>query len=67
MTDEQEIIDLKEMIPADAGHLAEYLASGHRVLAHQMVDAIIDNTRRLEDLQLKVEAQERIKARRALR
>lgn len=42
--------DLKAMIEADAGHLADALAKGNRVIAHQYVDAIIDNRRKLEDL-----------------
>jgi hypothetical protein len=51
MSPEQMITDLKVMIEADARHLATYLAQGDRVLAHQAVDAIIDNSRELEDWQ----------------
>jgi len=43
--------DLKVMIEADAQHLANALAAGHRVQAHELVDAIIDNSRDLEDRQ----------------
>jgi len=51
MTKAQKIEDLKAMIEADAQHLANALATGHRVQAHGFVDAIIDNTRLLEDIQ----------------
>ena len=50
-TVQMEIADLKVMIEADAKHLAEALSTGHRVEAHELVDAIIANTRTLEDLQ----------------
>lgn len=49
-TVQDEIRDYEEMIKADAGHLTEALASGHRVLAHGFVDSIIDNKRLREDL-----------------
>lgn len=49
MTKEQYIADLKVMIEADAGHLAEALLRGDRVIAHGFVDSIIDNRRELED------------------
>lgn len=49
-TKQDEIEDLKVMIEADTGHLATELLAGNRVIAHQIVDAIIDNKRRLEDL-----------------
>jgi hypothetical protein len=57
MTNAQYIEDLKVMIEADAKHLAQALATGHRVQAHGFVDSIIDNSRILEDLQ--IEAQKR--------
>lgn len=52
MTNEQMITELKAMIEADARNLAEALTTGHRVHAHRYVDAIIDNSRELEDRQL---------------
>jgi hypothetical protein len=48
---EHEAIDLKVMIGADAGHLARALERGERVNAKTYVDAIIDNRRRLEDIE----------------
>lgn len=42
--------DLRAMILSDTGHLNRYLAHGDRVLAHGMVDSIIDGVRALEDL-----------------
>lgn len=42
--------DLRTMILSDTGHLNRYVAHGDRVLAHGMVDSIIDNVRALEDL-----------------
>jgi hypothetical protein len=48
---EHEAIDLKVMIEADAGHLARALERGERVNAKTFVDAIIDNRRRLEDIE----------------
>lgn len=50
-TGQMEIADLKVIIEADAKHLAEALSTGHQVEAHELVDAIIANTRTLEDLQ----------------
>lgn len=50
MTPEQLIEDLKVMIEADAGHLADALLRGDRPAAHRYVDAITDNRRQLEDL-----------------
>ena len=49
-TTDQKISDLREMILSDTGHLNRYVAHGDTVLAHQMVDAIIDSVRALEDL-----------------
>jgi hypothetical protein len=51
MTNEQLIKDLKVTIEADAQHLAQALANGQRAIAHGFVDAIIDNSRQLEELQ----------------
>lgn len=48
---EHEAIDLRVMIEADAGHLARALERGERVNAKTFVDAIIDNRRRLEDIE----------------
>lgn len=50
MTDEQLIEDLTVMITADREHLGKHLDRGDRVLAHNFVDSIIDNTRRLENV-----------------
>ncbi len=51
MTDEQLIEDLKVMIQADGGHLARALTTCHREHAHGFVDSIIDNMRRLENVE----------------
>lgn len=51
LTDDQYAADLRVMIEADAGHLAQAILNGNRVLAHQFVDSIIDNRRALEDLE----------------
>lgn len=50
MTDAQYAEDLKVMIQADMGHMIKHLSRGDRVLAHQFVDSIIDNTRELENV-----------------
>lgn len=50
MNDKQLAEDLRVMIKADREHLAEALAAGHRVQAHEFVDSIIENQRQLEDL-----------------
>lgn len=50
MTDEQYARDLTEMIESDVKRLAEHLANGDRVLAHQFVDQVINRSRELEDL-----------------
>lgn len=53
MNANEERIDLVAMIRADRRHLATALDEGARVNAHHFVDAIVDNTRRLEDLGVK--------------
>jgi hypothetical protein len=50
MTDEQYARDLTAMIESDVKRLAEHLAKGDRVIAHRLVDAVIDNSRELEDI-----------------
>jgi hypothetical protein len=45
----QMIEDYREMIKADAGHLARALENGDVTGAHQFVDAIISNARLIED------------------
>lgn len=50
MNKEQSLEDLREMISADAQHLAEAILAGDRVQAHTFLDAVIDNRRQLEDL-----------------
>lgn len=50
MTKEQLIEDLKVMIKADTEHLNEALKEGARTEAHRFVDAIIDNTRQLQNI-----------------
>jgi hypothetical protein len=44
------IDDYKVMIDADARHLVKALERGDRVAAHGFVDAIIDNSRNVEDV-----------------
>lgn len=50
MTKEQLIEDYKVMAKANMEHLMDALSKGHRTLAHQHVDGVIDNVRRLQDL-----------------
>jgi hypothetical protein len=42
--------ELKVMIESDRGHLLTAIARGDRAIAHDLLDAVINNQRRLEDI-----------------
>lgn len=51
MTNEELVEDLKVMIEADRKNMDEAITRGWPVEAHRHLDALMENTRQLEDLQ----------------